>query len=290
MEVPHVFGNFNHLVGVVDGPSQSQNNTGVILLTAGMLHHVGPFRMYVNLARRLEQLGFHSLRFDLSGIGESLPVASGGTSLHRAASETSQAMDLMQSEYGIGQFVLFGLCSGADDGFNTALADERVSGVVLIDGCGYPTQDFQKHRRRSHYPPRLRSLTWWRKRFGRHRHDAPRSLQVGADVREFPTRDVAAKQLQSLVDRDVRLRFVYTGGVADYYNHASQFEAMFHDVDFRDRVSSKFYPEMDHVAILCEDRQRLIDDISHWIQENFTDGRAQQNDTVCPEREMVEAP
>lgn len=268
MEVPHIFGDFDHLMGVVNNPDE-KSDTGVILLTAGMLHHVGPFRMYVNLARELERQGILSLRFDLSGIGESLPVASGGTSLQRAANETRQAMDFLQENYGVKRFVLFGLCSGADDGFNTAIDEDRVDGLVLLDGCGYPTADFHKRRVHSHYLPRLKSLSWWRKKVG-HSDDAPNSLQIGNDIREFPSRDVAAKQLQGLVDRGTKLHFIYTGGVADYYNHESQFAEMFHDVEFRDQVTSQFFPEMDHVAILCEDRAKLVNEISSWVGRNYS--------------------
>lgn len=278
MEMPHIFGDFDHLMGVVNQPAHA-SETGVILLTAGMLHHVGPYRMYVNLARKLEQHGIPSLRFDLSGIGESLPVASAGTSLERAANETRQAMDFLESNYGVKRFVLFGLCSGADDGFNTALGEDRVDGVVLLDGCGYPTADFNKRRIRSHYLPRLQSLSWWKKKTG-HAHAAPSSLQIGNDIREFPERDVAAKQLQQLVDRGTKLHFVYTGGVANYYNHESQFAEMFHDVEFRGQVTSRFFPEMDHVGILCEDRDKLVGEISSWVAQHF----AKKVDTIEPEQ------
>ena len=270
METPHVFGELDHLLGVVNNPSNRQEDTGVILLTAGMLHHVGPFRMYVNLARQLEQRGFPSFRFDLSGIGESLAVASQGTSLQRAANETRQAMDLLQDNYGVQRFILFGLCSGADDGFYTALGEERVSGVVLLDGCGYRTAGYYKHRLLTRYFQRVRSLAWWKQKVGRST-EAPTSLQIGSDIREFPKRDIAAKQLQSLVDRGTKLHFIYTGGVADYYNYKAQFKEMFHDVEFRGQVSSRFFPEMDHVAILCEDRALLVDEISNWVDHHFHD-------------------
>ena len=274
MEVPHVFGDFNHLMGVVNKPDSTKSNVGVILLTAGMLHHVGPFRLYVNLARRLEQLGIPSLRFDLSGIGESLPVASGGTSLQRAANETRQAMDFLQENYGVERFVLFGLCSGADDGFHTAIDEDRIDGLVLLDGCGYPTAEFNKRRVFAHYLPRVKSLTWWKRKVSRSGNDAPSSLPIGNDIREFPSRDVAAKQLQGLVDRGTKLHFIYSGGVSEYYNHESQFDEMFHDVDFRGQVTSRFLPEMDHVAILCEDRAELVTEISDWVSRSFTPASA----------------
>ena len=92
---------------------------------------------------------------------------------------------------------------------------------------------------------------------------------MGFDIREFPERDQAAKEIQTLVDRGVKLRFLYTGGVHDYFNHESQFRDMFHDVTFGDQVTWRHFKKFDHVATLCEDRQILIDDISQWIQDQF---------------------
>ena len=49
----------------------------VLWLSAGFLHRVGPNRLYVTMARRLAALGFTSVRFDFSGIGDSPPSSSG---------------------------------------------------------------------------------------------------------------------------------------------------------------------------------------------------------------------
>ena len=52
---------------------------------------------------------------------------------------------------------------------------------------------------------------------------------------------------------------------------ATQFKDMFSDVQFRDRVTWKFYSEMDHVAFLCEDRARLVSDIVGWVRDAFVE-------------------
>jgi hypothetical protein len=275
MEKAHVFGKFNQLVGIAQTPESKESGAqevAVIMLTAGMLHSTGPFRMYVNLARQLSVQGIASFRFDLSGIGESLPVGSSGSSLQRAAAEAKQAMDFLEQEYGTKKFILMGLCSGADDGFHTAIEDARVGGVILLDGCGYPNFRFKVNRVLKHYLPRIFSLKFWAKRIARikkAKSDSPESLQLGDDIREFPSREVAASQLQQLVDRGVKLNFVYTGGVNWYYNYETQFNDMFADVDFKDNVSTKFLPHLDHVAFLCEDRKQLIDELCEWTTANF---------------------
>jgi hypothetical protein len=92
-----------------------------------------------------------------------------------------------------------------------------------------------------------------------------RSLQMGVDIREFPEREVAMSQIESLADRGVRMRFIYTGGVADYYNYAHQFFDMFPALKKIDQITTKYFPTMDHLAMLKEDRSKLLDDLSTWI-------------------------
>jgi hypothetical protein len=191
--------------------------------------------------------------------------------LDRAAHETRQAMDLMQREFGIERFVLFGLCSGADDSFHTALTDSRVCGALLMDGCGYRTNRYYIHRLAGYYPRRLASAGKWRAFLSKQKAawDGSSTLRSGNDIREFPGRDHAAVDLQRLIDRGVLLRFLYTGGAEGYYNYASQFEDMFFDVQFRDRVSWRLYSQMDHVAFLCEDRAALVSDMVGWVRDSF---------------------
>ena len=237
-----VFGQFQNLVGTMTAPASRYDDEGAgetanvaaIFLNAGMLHHAGPFRLHVDLARTIANYGISSLRFDLSGIGESLGVGAGGRSIDRAANETSQAMDFMFEAYGIEKFILFGLCSGADDSVHTALKDSRVVGVVAMDGCGYATAKFYKNRAIRHYLPRLCSPAKWQRLLSRWfggNSDTPSSLQLGTDVREFPSRDQAAREFQQLVDRGVQMHFTYTGGIADYYNYEQQFFEIESDSD-----------------------------------------------------------
>lgn len=274
------FGEFDHLFGVATEPphketddNQNKSDVAVIFVTAGMLHNVGASRMHVQLAHELSSDGYLSFRFDLSGIGESLAVGSCGSSLERAREEIQNSMDCLQDRFGIKQFVLFGLCSGADDSMFTALSDERVVGTVLIDGCGYKTSKFAFYRFIQHYLPRLvepkKIANGLRSLFGV-KATEPETLRLADDIREFPDRDQSASDLQALADRGVKMRFIYTGGVGDYYNYEQQFQDMFHDVDFKNNITSKYFSRMDHLATLREDRAELFEDIRGWIANEFS--------------------
>ena len=65
------FGPDEQLVGILTHP-EAASSTAVTILNAGVLHRIGPHRLHVLLARRLAELGFHALRLDLGGIGDSV--------------------------------------------------------------------------------------------------------------------------------------------------------------------------------------------------------------------------
>ncbi len=263
-----VFGTNDHLVGVFEPEVKPRLQPfGVIMLTAGMLPSAGPFRLHVDLARSLAKQGVPSLRFDLSGIGESLATGSTGTSLERAATEIRSAIDYLEQHEQISQVALFGLCSGADDALYAAQQDERIVGLFSIDGCGYRTAKFYFHRLLRNYLPKLASGRAWKARFNRCLGKRPSvipSLQLGSDLREFPDRQTAASQLHTLVQRGVQMHFHYTGGVGDYYNYCGQFEDMFKGTPLSKsgaigQIETRFYPDSDHVAYLVEHRKRLVE-------------------------------
>jgi pimeloyl-ACP methyl ester carboxylesterase len=273
-ETAVVFGEYSHLIGICTRPERStradvndaSQGFAVVMVTAGMLPSSGPFRLHMSLAQSLSAEGIASLRFDLSGIGESLAVGGGGSSLERAAKEISAAIDYLHEELGIERVALFGLCSGADDALYAALQDHRIMGVFSIDGCGYRTRGYYWHRLLRNYLPKLTSIRAWQDRilrFTGDHHLVPESLQLANDIREFPDRETAAGQLMQLVQRGVALHFHYTGGVGDYYNHARQFKDMFADTALArsgliKKISTSFTPETDHVAFLTEHREELV--------------------------------
>ena len=65
------FGPQRSLVGIYTEPSPEEmipDAPLAVILNAGIVHHIGPFRLHVDLARRLAESGFRTLRLDLSGL------------------------------------------------------------------------------------------------------------------------------------------------------------------------------------------------------------------------------
>lgn len=265
------FGDRKGLFGVIRSPmqtSEAPSKTGVIFLTAGMLPCGGPFRLHVDLASRIAARGLPSIRFDLSGIGESFAASDSLGSLDRAATQTSAAIDELTDTCGIKSAVLFGLCSGADDAMHAAMQDHRVRGVVTMDGFGYRTLGFYRRRWFRDLPQKLTSLGFWKRRWTQWQTRSktlPKSLQGGDDIREFPSRDQTRDHLQTLINRNVRMHFVYTGGFRDLINGDRQFGEMFPEIASAAQISHAVFRHLDHTATLRADRDGLIDHLEQKL-------------------------
>jgi pimeloyl-ACP methyl ester carboxylesterase len=140
-ETPVRFGERDRLLGVMAEPrAVAGRRPTVLLLNVGANHHVGPHRMNVALSRELGALGYRTFRFDVAGLGDSLPVP--GARENRiytkdSCADVQSAMDLLDRMRDAKRFVLVGLCSGAYLAYHTALADPRVVGQVLLSSFAF---------------------------------------------------------------------------------------------------------------------------------------------------------
>ncbi len=118
------------------GPDASRRGqTGVVLLNVGGNYRIGPHRVYVNMARALAAAGYRVLRLDLAGIGDSPPApGKPWANLYdkESAQDVAAAIDALALQ-GCREFVLMGICSGSYVAFQSALADPRVDGLVLMN-------------------------------------------------------------------------------------------------------------------------------------------------------------
>jgi pimeloyl-ACP methyl ester carboxylesterase len=123
------------LAAIITDPAPGASSAAVaaICLNAGVIHRVGPSRLHVHVARALAAAGWIAARFDHAGLGDS-PVRKDGLPFEQSSVlETREVMDALQQSRRTDRFVLVGLCSGAVTAFNTALVDERVAGIVMIN-------------------------------------------------------------------------------------------------------------------------------------------------------------
>jgi pimeloyl-ACP methyl ester carboxylesterase len=133
-----LLGKDRSLVGILtengdENASKRNDLTGLLLLNAGLIHHVGPNRIYVKIARMLASMGFVVLRFDFSGIGDSGPRKDKLPATESMNDEVRQAMDYLEKLKGIKQFICIGLCDGAAAAAQILVVDQRVKKAIMID-------------------------------------------------------------------------------------------------------------------------------------------------------------
>jgi hypothetical protein len=288
-ERPVAFGPTKSLSGILTEPAGG-GGTGrpaVLLLNAGLLHRVGPNRLYVMLARRLAAAGLPVLRFDYSGLGESEPRRDELTLEQSMLADGIEAMNFLAGAGVAERFVPMGLCAGAEQSQRLAHEDPRVVGAALIDGYAYRTpgyylREFGHHfasarswRRLIASPLKVRKLLGGARAGAAGPGPVP-SNPGGVDfVREFPPRDVCLQQLQAILARAVDLFFIFTGGgMSEFYNSPRQFHETFPALRGHPRIRLDFMPLADHTFTLRSQQDALLASIDAWARATVLAGEA----------------
>jgi dienelactone hydrolase len=278
------FGPQQSLAGILTAPREARHEAPhVVLVNAGIVHRVGPNRLYVEIARRLAALGYPVLRFDLSGLGDSDAIAEGASLSESAVTDIRTALDFLESSRKAASFILCGLCSGANHSMLATFVDARVAGALLID----PTTTRTRRSELVHIGRRLRHVaTWgalltlrhpaWRRSLGRLRSRAVVQAANGQSAQHaLPDAQHAAQpqeiraSLQHVIDRGVHLMLVFTGGVNHVYNYREQLFDLLPGLDFREQLRLEFMPETDHTVSDMASRARLLEAIGEWTVDAF---------------------
>ena len=276
------FATDEHLVGVLTRAGVSplaldgRPPPAVIFLNAGVLHRVGPHRLHVNLARQLAVRGVTSLRLDLSGIGDSHPVPGALSFRASAVVDTRAAMEQLDADVGAKRFVLFGLCSGADNALAPAAVDERVVGLVLVDPPAYVTSRARARKLRA----RLRRLgtaraviSWGaatvarrvRARIRAARTPAPdENDEEVSGGRGMPPVAEYRALLTKLVDRRVAILAVFSASLGERYNDGDQLFELFPEL--RGRIDVAYFPAANHTFTELVAQAQLRSTVCAWME------------------------
>lgn len=273
-----VFTTDSGLVGLLTRPASGDTDSrpAVLILNSGNIHRVGTGRMSVILARRLGALGYPVLRFDHSGVGDSPPRRDGLDLEEGRIREIVEVMDNLENRFGMERFVVHGLCTGARDAFHAALEDERIVGLVQIDGFAYRNFRFYLRkvgRRLGDLPSVVRGV-------GRRIGIVPRPEQsTPADdmwVEEwsgYPPRAEVEEGFGALTSRGVALYVAFTGSWEEEYNYESQFLDMYPGVDFRNLLTLRYLPEAAHTLLDPVSRELVVEGICNWVTDAVTTDR-----------------
>lgn len=281
------FGSSGALIGVVTDPAASPSARGrpaIILLGAGLVHRVGPHRLYVKLARQLAQQGFVVFRFDFSGIGDSGVRADALPLKKSAVLETLEAMDWLASARSIDRFVLMAVCSGAGFSFQTACADPRVIGVSLINAAGHRWGGSDELNRTliRHYVRMLRSASF-------RRNNVRKLIRLGFDYRTitraflghlkkpFSVRRKAVQEsgaveeivtgFRALMTRSVRVLIVYSEGDEGWDYYQLFLRSRLRELLASDQVQIQMIEGANHTFTLVSHQRRLFNILGRWAEE-----------------------
>ena len=268
------FGPQQSITGILSQPEESQRVEDApiaIILNAGIVHRIGPFRLHVDLARNLAQKGYSTLRMDLSGLGDSTPRQGKVESDRRAMFDVNDAMEFLTKETGVDKFVLVGLCSGAYNAHQVAVKDERVVGAVFMDGIVFRTFGFFIR----HYVFRLFKPRFWRNAVKRRLHSqesndgqAGQSLAESEFFSDELVQDEIIRDLKNLMQRGVQMLFLYTDGFDDICGR-EQFQEMYGFRPDDGQLQVEYYPKSEHTFRLTENRRVACERVATWFEKQF---------------------
>lgn len=132
------FGRASPLFGIRTTPAGAPRRTAMILINSGVVSRVGANRMTVILARALAELGYETLRFDMSGLGDSPERDDGIPWTASSVAEIREAIDLLDGA--ARPIVGYGNCGGAAKAFWTACVDARLRGLFLTNPPPHPAE------------------------------------------------------------------------------------------------------------------------------------------------------
>jgi pimeloyl-ACP methyl ester carboxylesterase len=269
------FGANGAIAGVITEPDLPGGacRPAVLLFNVGLNHHVGPHRFNVDLARHLAEYDFVSLRFDLSGLGDSEPRQDARSDEERAVLDVETAMDFLVQQRGIETFVLIGLCSGVDPAHAVAISDARVKGAVFIDGYAYKTRGYYL-RLALDRVLRVFGMSnyerWFRRVLLPLFEDQHASTAESAPIfdRTFPPLAQFKSELNMMLGRGVRALFLYTRQ-AYFFNYRGQFAEMIGVSELPSGVEVEHQLGADHIFTSCVERTRAISLMTDWIHTSF---------------------
>lgn len=250
----------------------------IIFLNIGTIHRVGVNRLHVKIARKLAMAGFVGLRFDFAGVGDS-PAHYDNLPFEKSAiNQAQEAMDFLSSARGIKQFILVGICAGADLALTIASYDSRVVGVVSLEGASIPTlRHYLKHH--------LFSYHSWRMAITRGKHEFRLIRDVIQTIRHTVLRS-SMTQLRSLLIQKEKpsskasfiedLRMLTGRGVNLLLVYAKASRGFSYFMGHRDKVrslisSGKLHVEIiegsDHLFTLLSSQEHLLQMLQNWARE-----------------------
>jgi hypothetical protein len=276
-----LFGADRNLVGTLTTPATTTAKYAVLLTNVGVMPRCGPYRSNVIVARRFASIGVPSFRYDMSGLGDSARASNPLPHAQQWVLDTKGAMDVVEKELGIKEFIIVGVCAGADVAYLTAPEDVRVRAAVMFDPYLYPTTKAK--------------LIGLQKRL--HAHGVINAASAAADavVRRIvarlpkkaapagenvepplkygrsyiPPLDTFAERMKRIVDGGAKILILVSGSFPYDHNYREQTADNLRPYGIADKIEYDYLPEADHVLLGVPGREQFIEKSIAFAQRVF---------------------
>jgi hypothetical protein len=266
------FGPGRRLVGTLVQSSHAEpQNVAMIVFNAGLIPRTGPHRLWVKLTRHVARQGITSLRFDLSGEGDSQAATSPRPYEVQSIDDVKTAMTEIEQLTGINRFVLAGICSGAAISYKAAVQDERVISCMWIDSYMYQTTRtrvnwarycMQREGLAGLIARRLKQT--WSASNSKPSSEAVATSSVLPGL-DKPTPEEYAAGIKTLLNRKTQLLMLYTGSYLYAYNYTDQFNDFFASHGLRGKVHVEYVPTIDHTLTERSAQDWMVKRLAQWM-------------------------
>jgi dienelactone hydrolase len=270
------FGKHKNLYGILTQPETRTDKPCIMIINAGSVHKVGPFGLHVDLARYFATKGYMSFRFDLSGQGESLKYPSELTRSQQILEDMEDALDCLEHQYQKSDIIAFGLCTGAENAHKIAVQDNRIKGVIWLDGYAYLTPKFHRIKLVNKFLNPVKTiisrllnkdLKQESKEISQEEHlilnDEDRFIWMLPEINSY------RHDMTAITANKTQCLYIYSGGAQQYYNYRGQFFDTFSDDAFISQVEEVFFSKSSHTFFVLSDKQALITCIENWLHKRF---------------------
>lgn len=277
------FGKENHLIGVLTEPKKENIYTVgfpiIILLNAGIISRVGPNGIYSQLAKNFAEHGFTTLRFDFSGMGDSIISKDDYSFNEYQIKECIEAIDFLQERNNTNSFILMGLCSGADICFKTALVDQRIVAIVPVNGYFFEDEELlsmyqiaRKLNYSRYYQQNLFSYKRWIKIMTGKSNifkNITKALNSKSSHKVVRSNHPLISNFQSLLDRKIKIYMIYSIGSTSYDLHLLALSDYVKSQVKNKRIDFSIVEKTDHLFTLLWSQQDLSDKLTSWINSKY---------------------
>jgi pimeloyl-ACP methyl ester carboxylesterase len=179
------------------------------------------------------------------------------------------------------RFILFGLCSGADNALATAEADPRVVGLVLVDPPSYVTPQAKVRHAltRASTLTNPKALASWSgaalRRLGGIMDKLLEAPEEAADAdepeervlgREVPSQAEYGELLHLLTDRGLSILSIYSAALRERFNHPDQLIELYPEL--KGKVQTLYFPEANHVFTELDAQAGLVSGVCDWVERS----------------------